>query len=61
LAIRISKKQGELFADGQVYKYFAVVTDRRDYKAQRLLEWQCEKAGSIEAAREVLKTSWQPG
>ena len=30
LAIRISKKQGELFADGRLYKYFAVVTNRWD-------------------------------
>jgi hypothetical protein len=61
LAIRISKKQGELFADGQLYKYFAVVTNRWDYDAKRLLEWQRDKAGSIEAAHEVLKNELAAG
>lgn len=61
LAIRISKKQGELFADGHLYKYFAVVTNRWDYQAKRLLEWQREKAGSIEAAHEVLKNELAAG
>lgn len=61
LAIRISKKQGELFADGHLYKYFAVVTNRWDYEAKRLLEWQREKAGSIEQAHEVLKNELAAG
>jgi len=61
LAIRISKKQGELFADGKLYKYFGVVTNRWDYDAKRLLEWQREKAGSIEAAHNVLKNELAAG
>jgi len=61
LAIRISRKQGELFADGKPYKYFAVVTNRWDYDAKRLLEWQREKAGSIEAAHDVLKNELAAG
>jgi hypothetical protein len=61
LAIRISRKQGELFADGKLYKYFGVVTNRWDYDAQRLLEWQREKAGSIEAAHDVLKNELAAG
>jgi hypothetical protein len=61
LAIRISRKQGELFADGKLYKYFAVVTNRWDYEAKRLLEWQREKAGSIEAAHDVLKNELAAG
>jgi DDE family transposase len=61
LAIRISRKQGELFADGHLYKYFAVVTNRWDSEAKRLLEWQREKAGSIEAAHEVLKNELAAG
>jgi hypothetical protein len=61
LAIRISKKQGELFADGKLYKYFGVVTNRWDYDAKRLLEWQREKAGSIEAAHDVLKNELAAG
>lgn len=61
LAIRISRKQGELFGDGHLYKYFAVVTNRWDYESKRLLEWQREKAGSIEAAHEVLKNELAAG
>lgn len=61
LAIRISRKQGELFADGKLYKYFGVVTNRWDYDAKRLLEWQREKAGSIEAAHDVLKNELAAG
>jgi hypothetical protein len=61
LAIRISRKQGELFADGKLNKYFAVVTNRWDYEAKRLLEWQREKAGSIEAAHDVLKNELAAG
>jgi hypothetical protein len=61
LVMRISRKQGELFADGKLYKYFAVVTNRWDYEAKRLLEWQREKAGSIEAAHDVLKNELAAG
>jgi hypothetical protein len=61
LAIRISKRQGELFADGKLYKHFGVVTNRWDYEAKRLLEWQREKAGSIEAAHDVLKNELAAG
>jgi len=61
LAIRISRKQGYLFADGKLYKYFGVVTNRWDYDVKRLLEWQREKAGSIEAAHDVLKNELAAG
>lgn len=61
LAIRIGRKQGELFEDGKLYKYFGVVTNRWDYDAKRLLEWQREKAGSIEAAHDVLKNELAAG
>ena len=61
LAIRVHKKQGELFSDGKLYKYYAVVTNRWDYDAKRLLEWQREKAGTIEAAHEVLKNELAAG
>ncbi len=61
LAIRVHKKQGELFADGKLYKYYAVVTNRWDHDVKRLLEWQREKAGTIEAAHEVLKNELAAG
>jgi hypothetical protein len=53
LAMRVHNKQGELFADGKLYKNYAVATNRWDFDAKRLLEWQREKAGTIEAAHHV--------
>lgn len=61
IAIRIRTKQGELFADGESVKYFAVRTNLWDWKPKRLLEWHREKAGSIEAAHAVLKNELAAG
>ncbi len=61
LTMRVHNKQGELFADGKLYKYYAVVTNRWDFDAKRLLEWQREKAGTIEAAHDVLKNELAAG
>lgn len=61
VAIRVRKRQGELFADGTEAKYFAVVTNLWDWKAQRLLEWHREKAGSIEAVNDVIKNELASG
>jgi len=57
LAIRISKKQGRLFADGSEVKHFCVVTNRADPAggdAGDLLRWQRGKAGTVEHAHDVL-------
>jgi hypothetical protein len=61
VAIRIRKKQGELFGDGAAVKHFAVRTNLWDWKPQRLLEWHREKAGSIEAAHAVIKNELAGG
>jgi len=61
VAIRIRKKQGELFSGGEAVKYFAVRTNLWDWKPQRLLEWHRQKAGSIEAAHAVLKNDLAGG
>jgi hypothetical protein len=61
VAMRIRRRQGELFADGQETKYFAVVTNVWDWDAKRLLEWHREKAGSIEAVHDVLKNELAAG
>ena len=61
VAIRIRKKQGELFGDGSAVKHFAVRTNLWDWKPQRLLEWHREKAGSIEAAHAVIKNELAGG
>ena len=57
LAIRITRKQGELFADGSRVKHFCVVTNRADPEggdAGDLLRWHRGKAGSVEHAHDVL-------
>jgi hypothetical protein len=55
VAIRIRKKQQELFADGSEVKYFAVATNLWEWKPRRLLEWHRGKAGTIEAVHDVIK------
>jgi hypothetical protein len=61
VAIRVRKEQGELFGDGSEAKYFAVITNLWDWEAKRLLEWQREKAGTIEAIHDVLKNELAAG
>jgi hypothetical protein len=57
LAIRITKKQGRLFADGGALKHFAIVTNRPDPEGGSgldLIRWQRGKAGTVEHAHHVL-------
>lgn len=61
LVIRMRQRQGTLFEDGVLTKHFAVVTNRFDFDAKRLLEWHREKAGSIEALHDVLKNELAAG
>ena len=61
VAIRIRKKQGELFADGSAVKHFAVVSNLWDWPVKKLLQWHREKAGSIEAAHDVIKNELAGG
>ena len=58
LAIRITKKQEALFADGSEVKHFCVVTNRADPEGGDggdLLRWHRGKAGTVEHAHDVLK------
>lgn len=66
LAIRVRRRQGELFGDGRAVKYravkyFAVVSNIWQWDARRLLAWRREKAGSIEAPHHVLKNELAAG
>lgn len=54
LAIRVTKRQGELFADGRRVQHFAVVTNRAG-DGLALLQWHREKAGTVEHTHHVLK------
>lgn len=60
-AIRVRKRQGQLFADGSEVKYFAVASNQWDWEPTRLLDWQREKAGTIEALHDVLKNDLAAG
>jgi hypothetical protein len=55
VAIRVRKAQGELFADGNRAKHFAVVTNDWETDGQALLMWQRGKAGTIEHVNRTLK------
>ena len=61
IAIRIRPRQGGLLNDGSEAKHFAVVTNIRDWKPARLLQWHREKAGTIEAVHDVLKNELAAG
>jgi hypothetical protein len=61
VAIRVRKRQGELFGDGSEAKHFAVVTNLWEWETKRLLVWHREKAGSIEAIHDVLKNELAAG
>lgn len=54
LAVRVQKRQGQLFGDGSAVRYFAVVTNR-DGDGLALLQWHRAQAGTVEHAHHVLK------
>ncbi len=54
LALRIRRRQGELFADGSTVKHFAIVTNREG-DGLTLIRWHREKAGTVEHVHHVLK------
>jgi hypothetical protein len=55
VAIRMRKKQDELFDDGSAVRHFAVLSNRWELKPARLIEWHREKAGTIELVHDVIK------
>lgn len=54
LAVRIRRRQGELFADGSGVKHFAIVTNREG-DGLTLIRWHREKAGTVEHVHHILK------
>ena len=61
VAIRIRRKQGEMFEDGSRVRHFAVLSNRWELKAARLIEWHREKAGTVEMVHDVLKNEMGAG
>ena len=54
VGLRLVKAQGELFADGSRFHYHAVITNR-DLPDAALLQWQRQKAGTIEHVHDEVK------
>jgi hypothetical protein len=61
VAVRVRKRQGELFGDGSAVKHFAVVSNIPDWSAVKLLQWHREKAGTIERVNDILKNDLGAG
>jgi len=61
VAVRIVPRQGDLFDRNREVKHFAIVSNRRDVRGDRLIEWHREKAGTIEAVHDVLKNELGAG
>jgi hypothetical protein len=55
VALRIRKKQGHLFGGGYDTKYLAIVSNRHELSASKLVRWHWEKAGTIEHVHDVTK------
>jgi len=55
IAIRIRKRQRELFEDGSQVKHFAIVTNDMQTDGCTLLHWQRQKAGTIEQLHDILQ------
>ena len=61
VAVRVRRKQEELFADGSKVKHFAVLSNLWEWTPKKLLQWHREKAGSIEATHDVIKNELAGG
>ena len=61
VAIRIRQRQEEFFEDGSKMKHFALVSNLWEWKAERLVQWHREKAGSIEGIHDVVKNELAGG
>ncbi len=55
VALRIRKKQGQLFARGADTKYLALVSNRWELTPAALLRWHWQKAGTIELVHDITK------
>ncbi|HMD83853.1 MAG TPA: IS1380 family transposase [Terriglobia bacterium] len=61
VAVRVQKRQGELFGDGSAVKHFAVVSNIWEWSPVKLMEWHREKAGTIEKVNDVIKNDLGAG
>ncbi len=55
VALRLQKKQGQLFASGADTKYLALVSNRWELAPAALLRWHWQQAGTIERVHDITK------
>ena len=55
VALRFGNKKGERFEDGSRMRHFAILLNRWELTPARLIEWQQEKAGTVERVHDVTK------
>jgi Transposase DDE domain group 1 len=55
VALRIQRRQGQLFGSGADTKYLAIVGNRWELEAPTLLRWHWQKAGTIELVHAITK------
>jgi hypothetical protein len=61
IALRITKKQHELFDITEATRHLAVVTNRWNMRAEDLVKWHWAKAGTIEHTHDVMKNELGAG
>jgi len=61
VALRIQPRQEGLFGDGSRVKHFAILSNMEQWSPAQLIQWQREKAGTIEAIHDVVKNELAGG
>jgi len=61
VGLRLTKAQGELFADGNEHHYHALVSNRWDMDGGDLITWNRAKAGTIEHVHDEMKNGLAAG
>jgi hypothetical protein len=61
VGLRLTKAQGELFADGNEHHYHAILSNRWDMDGGDLVDWNRAKAGTIEHVHDEMKNGLAAG
>ncbi len=59
--VRVRPCQGNLFSDGNEYRYFAIVTNIMDWEGDKVIEWQRKRCGGVEKVIDELKNGYGGG
>jgi hypothetical protein len=60
IALRFTPRQGELLGDGSTERFFAIVTNRQGDPGE-IVDWQRQKAGTVELVHDVTKNELGAG